>query len=86
MIEVKLDENEVRRMYTQKLEDHLKQLDNEMLFWDTKELEKRTNMCMNTIKSEFFYDPEFPKHKIGNKWYYPAEKTKQFLLSWIERQ
>ncbi|MFS0672035.1 group-specific protein [Ornithinibacillus sp. 179-J 7C1 HS] len=86
MIEIKLDEREVKKIYAEQLEEHFNKLDNEMLFWDSKTLEEKTNLCMNTIKKEFFYDPNFPKHKIGNKWYYPAAKTKQFLLDWIEKK
>ena len=86
MIEFKLDEQELRKMYVEEVKKHLNKFDGEMLFWDTKTLEEKTNLCMNTIKKEFFYDPDFPKHKIGNKWYYPADKTKQFLLNWIEKK
>lgn len=86
MIEVTLDENEIREMYEKRLEEHLNKLDNEVLFWDTKELEKQTSLCINTIKNEFFYNPDFPKHKVGNKWLFPAKETKQFLLNWIKNK
>lgn len=83
MIEVKIDEDEVKKLYMDELKKHIEKFDTDLVFWDTKELEKRTCMCMNTIQKEFFYDPRFPKRKVGNKWYYPAEKTKEFLLKWI---
>ncbi|TFJ93637.1 group-specific protein [Lentibacillus salicampi] len=84
MVEIKLDEDELNKLYQEKLEQHLNKLDNEVVFWDTKELEKQTNLCFNTIKDQFFYHPDFPKHKVGNKWLYPAKETKQFLLNWIQ--
>ncbi|MFY0330470.1 group-specific protein [Bacillus sp. YIM B13410] len=86
VIEVKIDKEEVRKIYLEELEKHLKKLDNELLFWNTKELERQTNMCMNTMQKEFFFDENFPKRKIGNKWYYPAAQTKKFLLEWINHQ
>jgi hypothetical protein len=86
MINVKIDENEIRKLFLEELREHVKKVDAELLFWDTKELVKRTCMCMNTMQKEFFYDPRFPKKKIGRKWYFPAQKTKEFLLEWIEEQ
>jgi hypothetical protein len=85
MIEVKLDEKEVRRLYLEKLEDHIKKIDTEMLFWDTNELVKRTCMSLSTIQREFFYEPEFPKRKVGGKWYFPVQQTKDFLLKWLDK-
>ncbi|MCR1833169.1 group-specific protein [Oceanobacillus caeni] len=86
MVEIKLDENEIRKVYREELDKHLKKLDNELLFWDTATLCKKTNLSINTIKELFFYDPDFKKFKVGNKWLYPADETKKFLLDWIERQ
>lgn len=45
---------------------------------------RRTCMSWNTIQKEFFFDPYFPKRRVGGKWYFPAKKTKEFLLDWIE--
>ncbi|WP_397386181.1 group-specific protein [Paenibacillus sp. VCA1] len=56
------------------------------VFWDTKELKRRTCMCWNTIQETFFYDPEFPKRKIGGKWYYPAREARQYLELWLMNQ
>ncbi|MEW5569761.1 group-specific protein [Rossellomorea marisflavi] len=85
MIEVKLDEKEVRTLCLEKIEEHIKKVDSEMLFWDTKELVKRTCMSLSTIQREFFYEPDFPKRKVGGKWYFPVQQTKDFLLKWIEK-
>ncbi|MEK3855915.1 group-specific protein [Cytobacillus sp. FSL H8-0458] len=86
MIEVKVDESEVRKIYLKKLDEHIKKMDKEFLFWNSKDLMKQTRLSWNTIQKEFFYDPRFPKRKVGNKWLFPAKKTKEFLLEWIEEQ
>ncbi|MFE4428830.1 group-specific protein [Peribacillus butanolivorans] len=86
MIEVNIDEKEVRKLFLEELKEHIKKVDAELLFWDTKELTKRTSMSLSTVQKEFFYDPRFPKRKVGGKWYFPAEKTKEFLLSWLDEQ
>lgn len=40
MLNIKIHEEEVRKLYIDELEKHLKKLDNEKLFWNTKELEQ----------------------------------------------
>lgn len=86
MLEIKIDENEVRKLYLEELEKHIKRIESQLTFWDTNELLKRTCMSWNTIQKEFFYDPRFPKYKVGRKWYYPAKKTEEFLIMWLEEQ
>ena len=86
MININVDEKEVRQMYLDELQKHLKKLEAEQLFWDTNDLVKQTRLSWNTIQSEFFHDPRFPKSKLGRKWLFPAAKTKEFLLMWLEER
>jgi phage pi2 protein 07 len=86
MLNIQIDEQEVRRLYLEKLEEKIKELDNELVFWDMNELIRRTGMCWNTIQKEFFFDPRFKKHKVGTKWRFPAEESKKFLLQWLSEQ
>ena len=84
MLNIQVDENEVRKLYLEELKEHIRKVDAELLFWDTKELTKRTCMSLSTVQKEFFYDPRFPKRKVGGKWYFPVDKTKEFLLMWLD--
>ncbi|MET3697416.1 hypothetical protein SAMN05877753_10612 [Bacillus oleivorans] len=86
MIQVQIDEQEVRKMYLQKLEEKVKEIDAELVFWDASELKRRTCMSWNTIQKEFFFHPKFPKTKVGGKWYFPARQVKEFLLTWLNEQ
>lgn len=86
MLDIKVDESELRKIYLKKLDEHLEKIDNELLFWDTDDLMKQTRLSWNTIQKEFFYDPRFPKRKLGRKWLFPARKTKEFLLEWLDEQ
>lgn len=84
MLNIQVDEKEVRKLYLEELKEHIRKVDAELLFWDTKELTKRTCMSLSTVQKEFFYDPRFPKRKVGGKWYFPVDKTKEFLLMWLD--
>lgn len=85
MLSVQIDEHQVKQMYMEKLEEKIKEVDTELVFWDSRELERRTCMSWNTIQKEFFFHPDFPKYKIGGKWYFPAKETKAFLLNWLRK-
>ncbi|WP_028392755.1 hypothetical protein [Bacillus cihuensis] len=84
MLNIQIDEREVKQLYLEKLEERIKEIDIEMVFWDANELKRRTCMSWNTIQEKFFFDTRFPKHKIGGKWYFPADRTKKFLLDWLD--
>ena len=86
MLEIKIDENEVKRLYLQKLDEHMAKLDQETLFWSSEDLVKQTRLSWSTIQKEFFYDPRFIKYKLGRKWLFPAKETKEFLFNWIEER
>lgn len=84
LIEIRVDEEEIKKLYIKAIEEKLKKLDVELVFWDTKELKRRTCLSWNTIQDNFFHDKDFPKAKIGGKWMYPAKETEEFLLEWMK--
>jgi hypothetical protein len=86
VINVEIDEQEVRKLYLEKLEERVKEIEAELVFWDAKELMKRTGMSWGAIQAEFFYDERFKKYKVGTKWRFPGEESKKFLLQWLSEQ
>lgn len=86
MIEFKIDEETVLRMLQEALEAKVDEVGRDLVFWDTKELKRRTRMSWNTIQDTFFFDERFPKAKVGTKWFYPAKETEQFLINWLKEQ
>lgn len=84
MIAIQVNEAEIKAMYQQELQKRLDQLENEVVFWDTKELKRQTNMSWNTLQECFFHDPNFPKFKLNQKWYFPAKECRDFLLRWAD--
>ncbi|CEG28064.1 group-specific protein [Bacillus sp. B-jedd] len=84
MLEIKIDEHEVKQILEDKIHEAVKRAEKETVFWDFKELIRQTRMSRNTIIEQFFYETEFPKFKIGTKWYFPAKETREFLLKWLK--
>ena len=85
MLEVKVDEQIIQQLVKEEIQQKLKEVDSELVFWDRNELLRRTCMSWNFIQEQFFFHPDFPKYKVGGKWLFPAEKTKRFLLEWLEQ-
>jgi phage pi2 protein 07 len=86
LLKIQIDEEEIRKIYLEKVQEKIKELESEMVWWSTKELMRQTDMCWNTIQKKFFFDPRFVKHKVGAEWRFPAEESKKFLLQWLSEQ
>lgn len=86
MLNVQIDQQQIETLFMKELKKHLELIENRLTFWDMKTLCQQTNMSENSIKEKFFFDPRFPKHKIGGKWYFPAIECEKFLLLWIKEQ
>lgn len=86
MLEVKVDEQQIERLVKEEVKEKLKEASVDLVFWDRNELMRRTCMSWTFIQERFFYHPDFPKRKVGTKWVFPADKTKAFLLEWLEQQ
>ncbi|MBP1905298.1 hypothetical protein J2Z32_001926 [Paenibacillus turicensis] len=86
VVSVVVNESEVVKQLKQKLAEIIKDYDAELVFWDSKELMKRTCMSWNFIQEQFFYDPRFKKKKVNSKWLFPARETREFLELWLSEQ
>lgn len=86
MISVNIDKDAVDEIVRAEIKKTLQQLVHRHTFWDIKELCRQTNMSDTFIKEHFFYDPKFPKYKVGRKWLMPARETEEFLLAWLKEQ
>lgn len=86
MLSIEVNEREIEKLFLEELHKTLRKIETRYTFWDMKELCRQTHMSENNIKEKFFHDPNFPKHKVGAKWLFPAAKCEQFLLDWISKQ
>ncbi|WP_427137245.1 group-specific protein [Psychrobacillus psychrodurans] len=86
MIQIQVDQEAIEKMYMDAIKLKIQELDKELVFWDTKELKRRTCLSWNTIQDNFFHHKDFPKVKIGGKWMYPAKETEEFLETWLDEK
>ncbi|MBT2288004.1 group-specific protein [Paenibacillus albidus] len=83
-LSIEVDKKEMLRLCREQISEKVREFDSEFVFWDSAELRKRTCMSWSTIQETFFFDPRFPKRKVGGKWYYPVRETRQFLENWLD--
>ena len=86
IVNVQIDESAVQEQIRQRVKELVTEVEADLVFWDRKELMRRTNMSWNFIQEQFFFDSRFPKFKIGSKWYFPARETRDFLITWLYEQ
>jgi hypothetical protein len=86
MLEISLDENKIEELLLTEIHKKIEKIQAKLTFWDLDELSKQTCMSIGNIKDKFFYDADFPKYKVGGKWYFPAEECAAFLLQWLKSQ
>lgn len=86
MINIQVDHEQIEKIVLEEVKKRLEELENQQVFWDMKTLCKVTCMSDNFIKEQFFYDPRFPKYRVGRKWLFPAKECEAFLLQWLREQ
>lgn len=86
MLQVYVDEKAVEELYKQAIDKKVDEISKDLVFWDTKELRRRTCLSWNTIQDTFFFDERFPKMKVGSKWLFPAKEAEEFLIKWMEER
>ncbi len=86
MIDIQVDERQVEQRFIEELRKRLNDIEHRHTFWDMKELCRQTCMSETFIRETFFYDPRFPKYRVGKKWLFPAKECEQFLVMWLKEQ
>ena len=86
IVNIEIDEEVVKEILGEEIKRKIEELSVEHTFWDIKELSRQVCMSKSSILNFFFYDPRFPKFKVGQKWMMPAKETREFLLMWLKEQ
>ncbi|MCM3676906.1 helix-turn-helix domain-containing protein [Peribacillus simplex] len=79
MISFEIDQELLKALYLQKVEEHLQEIEMEVFFMDSKQLATYLNMSWNTIVSHLLYDEKFPKVRLGSKWLFNRKEVQEFM-------
>jgi excisionase family DNA binding protein len=87
MIEIKLDDEEVKALFLAEVKLRLDKIELEALLMNSKQLCKYLSLSWPTIEKVFLSDPNFPRIRIGSKWLFPRKEVERYIDIWtIEKQ
>lgn len=86
MLQVQIDDVAAESILREEIRKRVESLSHKTTFWDMKELCRQVSLCETTVKDTFFYDPEFPKFRVGKKWLINAKLAEKFLMDWASKQ
>ncbi len=84
MIEFQLDEEKLREIFEQKVDEYLKQMEHESFFMTFKDLSSYLNMSNVTIREFLLWREDFPKIRLGSKWLFPRKEIGPYMEKYLE--
>ncbi|OAH60384.1 hypothetical protein AWH49_16750 [Domibacillus aminovorans] len=85
-VRIEVDPKAIKKLAAEEIRAAIKEIDQQLVFWDTEELCRRTCMSLSSVQRFLLHQPGIPKKRVGQKWYFPAKETEEFLLDWLESQ
>lgn len=79
MIQVQINEEELKEIYLQKLDECLKKIESEVFFFDSKALCKFVGMSWTSVNAHLMSDPDFPVIRLGSKFLYPRQEVENYM-------
>ncbi|MCB5238901.1 DNA-binding protein [Niallia circulans] len=82
MIEIKVDEEELKALYIDEIQKRLDEIELESLFMDSKQLCAVLSMSWPTVEKLFLVDPNFPSIRVGKKWLFHRKQVQEYVDRW----
>lgn len=84
MIHVQIDQEELKALYLEKLDRHLKEIEANVFFMDSKSLCQFTGMSWTNVSTHLMSDSDFPAIRLGNKWLFPRKEVSEYMQKYYE--
>lgn len=82
MLNISLDENELKKVYLEEVRKRVEEIEEQMLLIDTKELCKMLSLSRPTVEKLFINNKEFPSLRVGKKWLFPRKEVEEYIKRW----
>ncbi|MEK4228932.1 group-specific protein [Solibacillus sp. FSL H8-0538] len=86
MLQIQINDAAAEAILREEIRKRVDGLVHKATFWDMQELCRQVSLSETTVKETFFYDPDFPKFRVGRKWLINARLAEEFLYEWSSRQ
>ncbi len=84
MITLNINEEMLKEMYNQKIEEYLSTVERESMFMTFNDLVKYLNMSNVSIREFLLWRNDFPKIRLGSKWLFPRKEVAVFMMKYLE--
>lgn len=84
MIEVRINEEELKALYLQKVDDRIREIEQDVFFMNSKQLQKYLNMSWSSIVENILHDPELGAIRLGNKWLFHKRQVDVYMQRYYE--
>ncbi|AQU78307.1 hypothetical protein [Planococcus faecalis] len=84
MIQVNINEEELKEIYIKMVEERLTELEAETFFLNSKQLQKFIGMSWNSITTHLMSDPTFPAIRLGHKHLFPRYEVEQYMKKYYQ--
>lgn len=79
MIQVQIDEDELKAAYLQKLDEKMKEIEDTVFFMNSKQLQKYLNMSWSSIVEHLLHEEDFGAIRLGAKWLFNKRQVDCFM-------
>lgn len=86
MIEIKINEEELKSLYLAELNKRLDKIEQEAYLMNSKQLCKMLSLSWPTIEKIFISDPDFPSMRVGSKWVFHRKRIESYIDNWSWKQ
>lgn len=84
MVEVNINEEELKEIYIKMVDERLTKLEAETFFLDSKQLQRFVGMGWNSCVEHLLSDPNFPAIRLGHKWLFPRFEVENYLKKFYQ--
>ncbi|APH06543.1 helix-turn-helix domain-containing protein [Bacillus weihaiensis] len=82
MLNISLDENELKKLALEEVRKRVEEIEEGMFLIDTKELCRLLSLSRPTVEKLFIYDPNFPSMRVGKKWIFHRKEVEEYIKRW----
>ncbi|MFP5114825.1 helix-turn-helix domain-containing protein [Bacillaceae bacterium C204] len=82
MLNVTLDENELKKLYLEEVRKRIDKIEEETLLIDVKELCRMLSISRPTCEKLFIFNPKFPAMRVGKKWLFHRREVEEYIQKW----
>ncbi|PGL66842.1 helix-turn-helix domain-containing protein [Bacillus sp. AFS055030] len=82
MLNISLDENELKKLYLEEVRKRVDEIEEQKLFIDVNELCKMLSLSRPTVEKLFISNPNFPSLRVGKKWLFPRKEVEEYIKRW----